>query len=54
MSWKNIIKSSDRAKIEKYFRETKQGLYDMLLPTWEEVCPINENDIRWNSRRTIS
>ena len=36
MSWKNIIKGSDRAKIDKYFKETKQGLYDMLLPTWEE------------------
>ena len=36
MSWKNIIKSSDKIKIDKYFRETKQGLYDMLLPTWEE------------------
>tara|TARA_R110002020_G_scaffold249434_3_gene463366 strand:+ start:526 stop:738 length:213 start_codon:yes stop_codon:yes gene_type:complete len=36
MSWENIIKTDVRQEIDEYVKNTKQGLFDMLLPTWEE------------------
>tara|TARA_R100000458_G_C8141379_1_gene152420 strand:- start:284 stop:502 length:219 start_codon:yes stop_codon:yes gene_type:complete len=34
--WEDVLKSSVKQEIDEYIKETKQGLYDMLLPTWEE------------------
>ena len=36
MSWENIIKTNVKQEIDEYVKNTKQGLFDMLLPTWEE------------------
>ena len=34
--WEDVLKSSVKQEIDEYIKDTKQGLYDMLLPTWEE------------------
>ena len=33
--WTDILKNNRQA-IDEYVKNTKQGLYDMLSPTWEE------------------
>lgn len=36
MTWESILKETSKEYIDNYVKQTKQGLYDMLLPTWED------------------
>ena len=43
--WTDILKNNRQA-IDEYVKNTKQGLYDMLSPTWEEDPMLLRNILK--------